>query len=189
MAEQSIGDVKKSTETKMQKSLEALKADLGKVRTGRAHTGILDHVMVDYYDNPTPISQIANVSLIDGRTLGVQPWEKKMVAKVEKAIRDSDLGLNPATQGELIRVPMPALTEERRRDLSKVVRGEAEGARVAVRNIRRDANTTLKEMVKSKAVSEDEEHRAQDDIQKLTDRYIAEIDKALATKEAELMTV
>jgi ribosome recycling factor len=189
MADQTIADVKKSTESKMQKTLDALKIDLGKVRTGRAHTGILDHVMVDYYGNPTAVPQVANVSLIDSRTLGVQPWEKNMVAKVEKAIRDSDLGLNPATQGETIRVPMPVLTEERRRDLTKVVKGEAESARVAVRNIRRDANTSLKEMVKSKTVSEDEERRAQDDVQKLTDKFIAEIDKALAAKEAELMTV
>jgi ribosome recycling factor len=189
MSGQTIADVKKSAEAKMQKSLEALKTDLGKVRTGRAHTGILDHVMVDYYGNPTPIPQVANVSLVDARTLGVQPWEKNMVGKIEKAIRDSDLGLNPATQGELIRVPMPALTEERRRDLTKVVKGEAENARVAVRNIRRDANTALKDLVKSKTASEDEERRAQDDIQKLTDRFIAEIDKALAAKEADLMTV
>ncbi|MGA7950285.1 MAG: ribosome recycling factor [Thiobacillaceae bacterium] len=189
MADQTIADVKRSTEAKMQKTLEALKADLGKVRTGRAHTGILDHVLVDYYGNPTPIPQIANVSLIDSRTLGVQPWEKNLVGKVDKAIREADLGLNPATQGDVIRVPMPALTEERRRDLTKVVRVEAESARVAVRNIRRDANTALKEMVKNKSASEDEERRAQDDVQKLTDRFIAEIDKALATKEAELMTV
>jgi len=189
MADLSIADLKKSAESKMQKTLEALKVDLSKVRTGRAHTGILDHVMVDYYGNPTPVPQIANVSLIDSRTLGVQPWEKPMVAKVEKAIRDSSLGLNPATQGDVIRIPMPALTEERRRDLTKVVKGEAEGARVALRNIRRDANATLKDMVKNKTASEDEERRAQDDVQKLTDRYIAEIDKALATKEAELMTV
>ncbi len=189
MADQTIADVKKSTEAKMQKSLEALKADLGKVRTGRAHTGILDHVMVDYYGNPTPVPQVANVSLIDSRTLGVQPYEKNLIGKVDKAIRDADLGLNPATQGDVIRVPMPALTEERRRDLTKVVRAEAESARVAVRNIRRDANAALKDMVKNKTASEDDERRAQDDVQKLTDKHIAEIDKALATKEAELMTV
>ena len=166
-----------------------MKADLGKVRTGRAHTGILDHVMVDYYGNPTPVPQVANVSLIDSRTLGVQPYEKNLIGKVDKAIRDADLGLNPATQGDVIRVPMPALTEERRRDLTKVVRAEAESARVAVRNIRRDANAALKDMVKNKTASEDDERRAQDDVQKLTDKHIAEIDKALATKEAELMTV
>lgn len=173
----------------MQKSLEALKNDLGKVRTGRAHTGLLDHVTVDYYGNPTPINQVANVSLLDARTLGVQPWEKTMVAKVEKAIRDSDLGLNPATMGDVIRVPMPMLTEERRKDLIKVVRSEAENARVAIRNLRRDANNALKEALKAKEIPEDDERRAQDDIQKLTDRYIAEADKLLAQKEQELMQV
>jgi len=173
----------------MQKSLEALKNDLGKVRTGRAHAGLLDHVTVDYYGNPTPINQVANVSLLDARTLGVQPWEKTMVAKVEKAIRDSDLGLNPATMGDVIRVPMPMLTEERRKDLIKVVRSEAENARVAIRNLRRDANNALKEALKAKEIPEDDERRAQDDIQKLTDRYIAEADKLLAQKEQELMQV
>lgn len=189
MADQTIADIKKSAEQKMQKTIEALKADLGKVRTGRAHTGILDHVMVDYYGNMTPVPQVANVTLIDARTIGVQPWEKNMVSKVEKAIRDSDLGLNPATQGDIIRVPMPALTEERRRDLIKVVKGEGENARVAVRNVRRDANTALKDMVKNKTASEDEERRAQDDVQKLTDKFIAEIDKLLHAKEADLMAV
>lgn len=184
-----IAELKKSTEQKMQKSLEALKGDLGKVRTGRAHTGILDHVQVDYYGSMMPIGQVANVNLLDARTIGVTPWEKKMIPAIEKAIRDSDLGLNPATMGDTVRVPMPALTEERRKDLIKVVRGEAENARVAVRNLRRDANHSLKEAVKAKAISEDDEHRAQDDIQKLTDRYIAEIDKALAAKEADLMAV
>jgi ribosome recycling factor len=184
-----IADIKKSAEQKMQKSLETLKADLGKIRTGRAHTGILDHIHVDYYGNPTPLNQVANVSLLDARTISVTPWEKKMVAAIEKAIRDADLGLNPASMGDLIRVPMPALTEERRRDLTKVVKGEAENARVAVRNIRRDANNALKELLKSKAISEDDERRAQDDVQKLTDRHIAEIDKALAAKEADLMAV
>jgi ribosome recycling factor len=184
-----IADVKKAAEQKMQKSLETLKSDLGKVRTGRAHTGILDHVHVDYYGNPTPLNQIANVSLLDARTISVTPWEKKMVAAIEKAIRDADLGLNPASMGDLIRVPMPALTEERRRDLTKVVKAEAENARVAVRNIRRDANNALKELLKSKEVSEDDERRAQDDVQKLTDRHIAEIDKALVAKEADLMAV
>ena len=184
-----IADVKKSAEQKMDKTLETLKADLGKVRTGRAHTGILDHVMVDYYGSPTPINQVANISLIDARTIAVTPWEKKLVSAVDKAIRDSDLGLNPANMGETVRVPMPALTEERRRDLTKVVRSEAENAKVAVRNVRRDANTALKDLVKAKQISEDEERRAQDEVQKLTDRHIAEIDKALAAKEAELMAV
>jgi len=184
-----IADVKKAAEQKMQKSLETLKSDLGKVRTGRAHTGILDHIHVDYYGNPTPLNQVANVSLLDARTISVTPWEKKMVAAIEKAIREADLGLNPASMGDLIRVPMPALTEERRRDLTKVVKAEAENARVAVRNIRRDANNALKDLLKSRAISEDEERRAQDDVQKLTDRHIAEIDKALVAKEADLMAV
>jgi ribosome recycling factor len=184
-----IADIKKVAEQKMKKSLEALKADLAKVRTGRAHTGILDHVMVDYYGTPTAIPQAANVTLIDARTIGVSPWEKKMAHAIEKAIRDSDLGLNPVTMGEMVRVPMPALTEERRRDLTKIVRGEGETAKVAVRNVRRDANTQLKELLKKKSVAEDDERRAQDDVQKLTDRHIAEIDKALQAKEAELMAV
>ncbi|MEK6593049.1 MAG: ribosome recycling factor [Pseudomonadota bacterium] len=184
-----IADVKKTTEQKMGKTLETLKNDLGKIRTGRAHTGILDHVMVDYYGTPTPIPQVANVTLIDARNIGVTPWDKKMASVIEKAIRDSDLGLNPATQGELVRVPMPALTEERRKDLIKVVRTEGENARVAVRNVRRDANNQLKDLLKQKKVAEDEERRAQDDVQKLTDRHIAEIDKMLQTKEAELMAV
>lgn len=184
-----IADVKKSAEHKMQKTLETLKTDLGKVRTGRPHTGILDHVTVDYYGSPMPINQVANVTLLDARTISVTPWEKKMVGAIEKAIRDSDLGLNPSSMGELIRVPMPALTEERRRDLIKVVRGEAENARVAVRNVRRDANGTLKDLLKEKEVSEDEERRAQEDIQKLTDRYIAEIDKVLQVKETDLMAI
>jgi ribosome recycling factor len=184
-----IADVKKAAEQKMQKSVEALKADLGKVRTGRAHTGILDHIQVDYYGTPTPINQLANLSLLDARTIGVAPWDKKMANVIEKAIRDSDLGLNPATVGDLVRVPMPALTEERRRDLIKVVRHEAENARVAVRNIRRDANAHLKDLLKDKKVAEDDERRGQEDVQKLTDRYIAEIDKLLHAKEADLMAV
>lgn len=184
-----IADVKKSAEQKMKKTIETLKADLGKIRTGRAHTGLLDHVLVDYYGTPTPISGVANVTLLDARTIGVTPWDKKMVGVVEKAIRDSDLGLNPATLGETVRVPMPALTEERRRDLIKVVHREAENARVAVRNIRRDANNHLKDLLKQKKVAEDEERRAQDEVQKLTDRYISEIDKALAAKEADLIVV
>ena len=184
-----ISDIKHSAEQKMQKSLEALKADLGKVRTGRAHTGILDHVHVDYYGSMMPINQVANISLADARTITVQPWEKNMISKVEKAIRDADLGLNPSTNGDVIRVPMPPLTEERRKDLIKVVRGEAESAKVSVRNVRRDANEALKKMLKDKEVGEDEEHRAQDDIQKITDKYIAEVDKILQAKEADLMAV
>ena len=184
-----IPELKKSTEQKMQKSLEALKNDLGKVRTGRAHAGILDHVQVDYYGSMMPINQVANINLIDARTIGVTPWEKKLAPAIEKAIRDSDLGLNPSTVGDTVRVPMPALTEERRKDLIKVVRGEAENARVAVRNLRRDANHALKEAVKAKTISEDDERRAQEDVQKLTDRTIAEIDKALAQKESDLMAV
>jgi len=173
----------------MHRSIEALKQDLAKVRTGRAHVGILDHVMVDYYGSPVPISQVANITLIDARTIGVQPWEKPMVGKVEKAIRDSDLGLNPAAQGEVIRVPMPALTEERRKELIKVVKNEGEGAKVAVRNLRRDANGALKDALKAKTISEDDERRAQDEVQKLTDKSIVEIDKLLAQKEQELMQI
>jgi len=184
-----VADLKKNTEQKMHKSLDALKADLGKVRTGRAHAGILDHVQVDYYGSPMPINQVANINLLDARTIGVTPWEKKLIPAIEKAIRDSDLGLNPATMGETVRVPMPALTEERRRDLIKVVRGEAENARIAVRNLRRDANHALKEAVKAKTISEDDERRSQNDVQKLTARFIADIDKALATKESDLMAV
>src|SRR5574343_1111318 len=184
-----IAELKKNAENKMNKSLEALKADLQKIRTGRAHTGLLDHVMVDYYGSPVPVNQVANITLIDARTLGVQPWEKPMLGKIEKAIRDCDLGLNPASMGEIIRVPMPALTEERRRDLIKVVKGEGEGAKVAVRNQRRDANTALKDGVKAKTISEDDERRTQDDVQKLTDKFIAEIDKLLSQKEQELMQI
>jgi ribosome recycling factor len=184
-----IADIKKAAEQKMQKSLEALKLDLGKVRTGRAHTGLLDHITVDYYGTPTAIHQVANINLADARTITVAPWEKKMLSSVEKAIRNSDLGLNPVTVGELIRVPMPALTEERRRDLIKVVKHEAENARVAMRNIRRDANTHLKDLLKEKKIAEDEERRGQDEIQKLTDRYISDIDKTLQIKEAELMAI
>jgi ribosome recycling factor len=185
----SVAEVQKSAEQRMHKSIEALKADLGKVRTGRAHTGLLDHVVVDYYGTPTPIPQIGSVSLLDAHTPAVTPWEKKLLPNVEKAIRDSDLGLNPASDGERVRVPMPALTEERRRDLIKVVRHEAEDARVAVRNIRRDANTHLKDMLKKKEVPEDQERKAQDDVQKLTDRFIGEIDKILQQKEADLLAV
>jgi ribosome recycling factor len=185
----SVADIRKSAEQRMQKSIEALKADLGKVRTGRAHTGLLDHIVVDYYGTPTPIPQIGSVTLLDARTLAVTPWEKKLLSNVEKAIRDSDLGLNPASDGERVRVPMPPLTEERRRDLIKVVRHEAENARVAVRNIRRDANNHLKDMLKKKEVPEDQERRAQDEVQRLTDRYIGEIDKILQQKEADLLAV
>ncbi len=184
-----IPELKKTTESKMQKSIEALKLDLAKVRTGRAHTGILDHVMVDYYGSPVPVNQVANVTLIDARTIGVQPWEKPMIAKVEKAIRDSDLGLNPASQGEVIRVPMPPLTEERRKEMIKVIKHEGEGAKVAVRNLRRDANTTLKDALKAKTISEDDERRTQDEVQKLTDKAVVEIDKLLAQKEQELMQI
>jgi ribosome recycling factor len=184
-----VADVKKNTEQKMQKSIDTLKADLAKVRTGRAHAGILDHVQVDYYGTPTHISQVANITLIDARTIGVQPWEKKMIATVEKAIRESDLGLNPSTQGDLIRVPTPALTEERRKEMVKLCKSEAEDAKIAVRNIRRDANEGLKKLLKDKAISEDDERRAQDDVQKLTDKFVAEIDKLVAEKEKEVLTV
>src|SRR3954466_1254444 len=178
-----LADVRKNAEQKMQKSLEALKADLGKVRTGRAHVGILDHVMVAYYGNAMPVPKVANVTLLDARTIGITPWEKKMVGVIEKAIRESDLGLNPATQGETIRVPMPALTEERRRELTKVVKHEGENAKVAVRNLRRDALTHLKDLLKNGDVGEDQEKRAQDEVQKLTDKSIADIDKLVADKE------
>lgn len=184
-----IAEIRKSTEQKMLKSIEALKHDLAKIRTGRAHTGLLDHITVDYYGSMVPLSQVANVGLGDARTITVQPWEKKMVPVVEKAIRESDLGLNPATAGDLIRVPMPPLTEERRKELTKVVKHEGENAKVAVRNLRRDANNHLKDMLKKKEVSEDDERRAQDDVQKLTDRFIADIDKLIVEKEKEILTV
>ena len=184
-----IDELKKTTEHKMQRSLEVLRLDLAKVRTGRAHTGLLDHVQVDYYGTLMAINQVANITLLDARTIGVQPWEKPMVAKVEKAIRDADLGLNPATQGDMLRVPMPVLTEERRRDLIKVVKNEGETAKVAIRNLRRDANTHLKDALKKHEISEDEERRTQDDVQKLTDKYVAEVDKLLAEKEKDLMAI
>lgn len=184
-----LNDVKKNAEQRMQKSLEALRIDLGKVRTGRAHVGLLDHVMVEYYGSMVAVNQVANVNLGDARTINVQPYEKNMVAKVEKAIRDSDLGLNPATNGDVIRVPMPMLTEERRKELIKVVKTEGEDAKVAVRNVRRDANDALKKLIKDKEISEDDERRAQDEIQKLTDKYVIEIDKMLQVKETELMAV
>jgi len=185
----SIAEIKNTTDHKMQKSLEALKVDLAKVRTGRAHIGLLDHVQVEYYGAMVPVNTVANISLLDSRTLGVQAYEKAMAPKIERAIRDSDLGLNPASQGEVTRVPMPALTEERRRDLIKVVKHECENARIAMRNLRRDANGTLKDLLKNKGCSEDEERRAQDDVQKLTDKYVAEVDKQFAQKEAELLAV
>lgn len=184
-----IAELKKNTEARMKKSVEAFKADLAKVRTGRAHTGLLDHISVDYYGTPTPLQQVAKITLIDGRTIGVSPFEKKLAPVIEKAIRDANLGLNPASAGDTIRVPMPSLTEERRKELAKVVHKEAEGARVAIRNLRRDANNALKEALKDKEVSENDERRAQDEVQKLTDRHIAEIDALLKQKEAELMAV
>ncbi|MBB3211938.1 ribosome recycling factor [Herbaspirillum sp. Sphag1AN] len=184
-----IADVKKNTEQKMSKSIETLRADLAKVRTGRAHTGILDHVQVDYYGSPTQLSQVANLTLIDARTIGVQPYEKKMLAVIEKAIREADLGLNPATQGELIRVPTPPLTEERRKEMVKLVKGEAEDCKIAIRNIRRDANEALKKLVKDKIASEDEERRGQDEIQKLTDKFVTEVDRLVVEKEKEVLTV
>ena len=184
-----IADVKKTAEQKMKKSLESLRNDLAKVRTGRAHAGLLDHVTVDYFGTPTPVPQVGNVTLLDARTIGVTPWDKKMGPAIEKAIRDCDLGLNPSTMGDTVRVPMPALTEQRRKDLIKVVHREAESARVAVRNVRRDAIHQLKELSKQKKVAEDEERRAEEDVQKLTDRHIAEIEKVLEAKEADLMAI
>jgi ribosome recycling factor len=184
-----IDDVKKDAATRMQKSAESLKDALSKLRTGRAHTSLLDHIRVSYYGNEVPLNQVANVATADSRTLTITPWEKQMVPVIEKAIMTSDLGLMPATSGTLIRVPMPALTEERRREIIKVAKQEAEAARVAVRNVRRDSNTELKNLLKDKKVTEDEEHRAQDEVQKLTDQHIANIDKILATKEAELLEV
>jgi ribosome recycling factor len=184
-----IADIKKTAETKMGKTIEAFKHELQKVRTGRAHPGLLDQVHVDYYGTMVPISQVANVTLLDARTISVQPWEKGLGAKIEKAIRESDLGLNPAAQGDLLRVPMPLLTEERRKDLTKVVRHAGEETRIAVRNLRRDANEHLKKLLKDKLATEDEERRAQDDVQKLTDRVIAEIDRLIHAKEAEILAV
>ncbi len=185
----SVADVKKNTDQKMQKSIETLKTDLSKVRTGRAHVGMLDHIQVDYYGTAINITQVANVTLLDARTIGVQPWEKKMISTVEKAIRESDLGLNPSTQGDVIRVPTPALTEERRKEMVKLVKSEAEDAKIAIRNIRRDANEVLKKLLKDKAISEDDERRAQEDVQKLTDKFVAEVDKLIAEKEKEVLTV
>lgn len=184
-----IEDIKKNAETKMHKSLEALKNDLAKIRTGRAHAGLLDHVMVEYYGSMVAVNQVANVNLGDARTINVQPYEKNMIGKVEKAIRDCDLGLNPATNGDLIRVPMPMLTEERRKDLIKIVRSEGENAKVSIRNVRRDANDALKKLIKDKEISEDDERRAQDDVQKATDKAVIEVDKILQQKEIDLMAV
>ncbi len=184
-----IAEIKQTAESKMAKSLESLKGDLQKVRTGRAHPGLLDQVHVDYYGSMVPLSQVANVTLLDARTISVQPWEKGMGAKIEKAIRESSLGLNPAAMGDLLRVPMPALTEERRKELTKVVRHAGEECKVAVRNLRRDANEHLKKLLKDKAVTEDDERRAQDEVQKLTDRVVAEVDRLVHGKEAEVLAV
>jgi ribosome recycling factor len=184
-----IPEIKSTAEAKMGKSIEAFKHELQRVRTGRAHPGLLDQVQVDYYGSMVPISQVANVTLLDARTISVQPWEKGMGAKIERAIRESDLGLNPAAQGDLLRVPMPALTEERRKDLTKVVRNAGEDAKIAVRNLRRDANDHLKKLLKDKLATEDEERRAQEDVQKLTDRVIAEVDRLVHAKEAEILAV
>jgi ribosome recycling factor len=178
----SLSDIRRSADERMGKTIESLKTSLGKIRTGRAHAGILDHVMVEYYGSPVPVSQVANVTVIDARTLSVQVWEKTMASAVDRAIRESDLGLNPIAMGDNIRVPMPALTEERRRDLTKVVRGEGEDAKIAVRNLRREANETLKKLLKEKDISEDEERRGPDEVQKLTDRFVADIDKLVAQK-------
>jgi ribosome recycling factor len=185
----STADIRKNAEQKMTRSIESFKNELQKIRTGRAHPGILDQVQIDYYGSMVPISQVANVSLLDARTITVQPWEKGMGPKIEKAIRESDLGLNPSAQGDLLRVPMPALTEERRRDLTKVVRNAGEDSKVAIRNLRRDANEQAKKLTKDKEISEDDERRSLDEVQKLTDRYIAEVDRLIAAKEAEILAV
>lgn len=184
-----IADIKKTTEAKMDQSIAAFKNNLTKIRTGRANPALLDAVQVDYYGSPVPISQVANVSLLDSRTISVQPWEKGMGPKIEKAIRDSDLGLNPSSMGELIRVPMPPMSEERRKELTKVVRNEGEGAKVAIRNLRRDANESVKKLVKDKLASEDDQKRAEADTQKVTDKHILEIDKLVAAKEQDIMAV
>ncbi len=189
MTAMNIADIKKTAQDKMGKSVEAFKNELHKIRTGRAHPGLLDQVHVDYYGSSVPISQVANVTLLDARTISVQAWEKGMASKIEKAIRESDLGLNPAAQGDLLRVPMPALTEERRKELTKVVRHAGEEAKIAVRSVRREANEHLKRLLKDKEVPEDEERRAQDEVQRLTDRTIAEIDRLVQGKEAEVMAV
>ena len=185
----STADIKKTAETKMGRTIESFKGELQKIRTGRAHPGMLDQIHVDYYGSPVPLSQVAQLSLLDARTIGVQPWEKPMISKVEKAIRESDLGLNPSTTGDIIRVPMPALTEERRRDLTKVVKAQGEDCKVAIRNLRREANEHGKKLLKDKDITEDDERRLVDDIQKLTDRTITEIDKLVQGKEAEILAV
>jgi len=184
-----IADIKKNMESKMDQSIQSFGNSLTKIRTGRANPGLLDSVQVDYYGNPTPITQVANVSLLDARTISVQPWEKGMGAKIEKAIRDSDLGLNPASMGDLIRVPMPPMTEERRKELTKVVRSEGENAKVAIRNLRRDANEAVKKLVKDKLASEDEQKRSEAEVQKITDKHIADVDKLIAAKEQDIMSV
>lgn len=189
MAMNTIPDIRKHVQEQMDKSIAAFKNTLGKIRTGRANPGLLDTVHVDYYGSSVPISQVANVSVLDARTLSVQPWEKGMGAKIEKAIRDSDLGLNPASMGDLIRVPMPPMSEERRRDMTKLVRHEGEQAKIAVRNLRRDANEHVKKLVKDKQVSEDEQKRAEGEIQKVTDRHISDIDSLVQAKEQEIMAV
>jgi ribosome recycling factor len=184
-----IADIKKTSDDKMQRSIEALKTNLAKIRTGRASPAILDHIMVDYYGSMVSINQVANITLLDARTIGVAVWEKKMASAVDRAIRESDLGLNPSSMGEVIRVPMPPLSEERRKEMAKLVKGEGEHTKVAVRNLRRDANESFKKLLKDKEVSEDDDRRAQDEIQKLTDRYIVEIDKVLQAKEQEILTI
>ncbi|MFJ1267563.1 ribosome recycling factor [Legionella lytica] len=184
-----INEIKQDSERRMKKTIESLQVDMTKIRTGRANAGLLDHVQVDYYGTPTPLNQIANITASDSRTITVTPWEKSMVAAVEKAILTSDLGLNPSTAGAAIRVPMPPLTEERRKELIKVVRNEGEQGKVSIRNIRRDANSQLKDLVKDKSISEDDERRATEVIQKLTDKYIAEVDVLLANKEKDLMEI
>ncbi len=184
-----VNDIKKDATARMAKSIETLKDAFTRIRTGRANTNLLDHIVVSYYGSDVPLKQISNVTVSDSRTLMITPYEKNMVQGIEKAIMQSDLGLNPATSGNAIRVPLPSLTEERRRDLIRVVRHEAENSRVAIRNVRRDANGTLKELLKEKDISEDDERRAEEDIQKLTDKYIAEVDKVLAAKETDLMAI
>ena len=189
MSEETLAEIKTTAEQKMAKSIEAFKNELHKIRTGRAHPGLLDQVQVEYYGSMVPISQVANVTLLDARTISVQPWEKGLASKIERAIRESDLGLNPASQGDLLRVPMPALTEERRKELTKVVRNAGEDAKIASRGVRREANDHLKRLLKDKTVTEDDERRSQDEVQRLTDRTIAEIDRLVQGKEAEVMAV
>ena len=184
-----IRDIQVEAEARMKRAVEALHTELGKLRTGRAHIGLVEHVRVDYYGSMMPLNQVANISVPDARTLSIQPWEKKMVQAIEKAIMEADLGLNPATNGEVIRLPIPALTEERRKELVKVLRQEGEKTRVSVRNVRRDANTEIKELLKEKMITEDDEHRAEEVIQKLTDKYVAEVDQVLDAREKDVMTV